>query len=117
VKGYTEAEDIIEVSAITLDGSLPELGFTTVDFIKIDAEGAEPAILRGMEQIIVSSKKIGIILELNPSALRAGSNRPNDLIDRLIQLNFNLTILLEDGSRSNDYAAFDDQTVNLLCLQ
>ncbi len=41
----------IEVEADTLDNIASELALDHVDFVKIDAEGAEPEILRGSERI------------------------------------------------------------------
>ncbi len=117
VKGFTNFKDVIEVAATTIDLGVKELGYAKVDFIKIDAEGAEPAILRGMGSILKESEKTILIIEMNPFALRASSFNPTDLLEQLSNLNFNPKIILVDGSLSTDFSSFYDQTVNLLCFQ
>ena len=117
VKGFTNFEDVIEVAATTIDLGVKELGYAKLDFIKIDAEGAEPAILRGMSSILKESEEAILIIEMNPFALRASSFNPADLIEQLSYLNFDPKIILVDGSLSTDFSSFYDHTVNLLCLQ
>ena len=116
IKGFTKYEEVIEVTSTTIDLDLPELGIKKVDFIKIDAEGAEPAILHGMEHFLKISDKIILIVEMNPSALKASSIKPTDLLEQLSKLNLNASIILEDGSFSIDFPSFIDQTVNVLCF-
>ena len=53
-----------EVSATTLDAALQSYG--AVDFLKIDAEGAELKVLRGASDVIARSPRLKMILECNP---------------------------------------------------
>ncbi len=117
VKGFTNFDEVIDVAATTIDLGVKELGYAHVDFIKIDAEGAEPAILRGMGSILKDSTETILLIEMNPNALRASSFNPTDLLEQLSNLNYDPKIILEDGSLSTDFSSFFDQTVNLLCLQ
>lgn len=48
-------KNYIEVEADTLDNIISELGLDHVDFVKIDAEGAELEILKGAEKVLASS--------------------------------------------------------------
>ncbi|WP_247009708.1 FkbM family methyltransferase [Halorientalis litorea] len=48
----------IEVKARTIDDLAAERGIDTIDFLKIDAEGAEPEVLSGIEETEV--KKIAV---------------------------------------------------------
>jgi FkbM family methyltransferase len=62
---------VIDVETVSLDQDLADL--PRLDVIKIDAEGAEPMILRGMQRIIERSPGITIFIEFAPSHLkRAG---------------------------------------------
>jgi FkbM family methyltransferase len=45
--GFDPADRTIEVSIRRLDTLLPELGVERIDVLKIDVEGAEPAVVRG----------------------------------------------------------------------
>jgi FkbM family methyltransferase len=42
-----------------------------LDFVKIDVEGAEPAVLRGMQSLLMRRKVKTLILEFYPALLRA----------------------------------------------
>lgn len=88
--GYSRADaEVIEVQTVTIDGvcrSRPR-----VDFIKIDAEGGEYRIYRGMEETIRRDRPM-IILEFN--AARSGSG---DLLDLIIQTYQTLRYIGSDG--------------------
>ena len=58
----------IEVRTLTLDEALENE--THVDVVKIDAEGAEPLILRGMRRILAANAQIRILMEFAPDNLR-----------------------------------------------
>ena len=57
----------VEVEMTTIDAFLPE--GTIVDLAKIDVEGHEPAVLRGMERTIAQSPSIRLIVEFVPAFL------------------------------------------------
>jgi FkbM family methyltransferase len=59
--------DVIDVAAVTLDRALTEFG--EPDFIKIDAQGAEGAILRGASKTLGSGRRLTVMLELWPFGL------------------------------------------------
>lgn len=50
----------------TLDEAVPG----RADFLKVDVEGAEEAVWRGMQRLIARSPGIGILLEFNPLRCR-----------------------------------------------
>src|SRR6202007_1938970 len=67
----------VEVSMTTIDDFLPpDLG---VDLVKIDVEGHEPLVLRGMERTIARSPNIRIIIQFADSLL-AHTVNPADFI-------------------------------------
>jgi FkbM family methyltransferase len=70
-EGRAADTSAIEVETVSLDEDLDQ--DVAVDVVKIDAEGAEPMILRGMRRIIERSPAITIFIEFAPSHLkRAG---------------------------------------------
>ncbi len=79
----------VEVPTITLDGFL---GTAKVDIIKMNIEGAEPLVLRGMEGIIEENRNLVMIVEIDPKALRGLGLSQEDYINAL-QRNFNLQVI------------------------
>jgi FkbM family methyltransferase len=55
----------IEVQADTLDNLLRSKGITTVNWIKIDVEGAEYEVLKGAVETLAESKDISILVEVH----------------------------------------------------
>jgi FkbM family methyltransferase len=52
--------EIVEAAVVAGDDFLAEQGIQTVDFIKIDVEGAEPLVLRGLEKTI-EGKRVSVV--------------------------------------------------------
>jgi len=48
-----------------LDTLLEKLGIKDVDWIKIDVEGADLAVLRGAKHLLQNSQKVKIIIEVS----------------------------------------------------
>ena len=57
----------VEVEMTTIDNFLPS--DLTVDLVKIDVEGHEPLVLRGMERTIARSPNIRIVMEFADNLL------------------------------------------------
>ena len=55
----------VEVEADTLDNLLKNRGITTVDWIKIDVEGAEYEVLKGAKEILSANKAMSILVEVH----------------------------------------------------
>ena len=75
-----------EVPVTALDDAVPG----RADFLKIDVEGAEDAVWRGMQRLISRSPGIGILLEFNPNRCRDAAAVLADMADRfpLREVNF-----------------------------
>ncbi len=58
-------DDAIDVDAASIDELTRE--WPRVDFVKIDAEGAEPLVWRGMERTLHDNPDIVVVLEFVPS--------------------------------------------------
>lgn len=72
--------DRITVDVRKLDDML---GDARVDVVKIDAEGAELNVLRGMRNVIARNPGIRILMEFGPSNLVRANIAPEDLLDWL----------------------------------
>lgn len=93
------------------------------DLIKIDVEGAEPLVIEGISDLIKHSKRLIVILELNPSAIRLGKRDPYAFLDELRQ-KFDFVYYIEKNGalsqlESGDLVATipEFKAVNLLCLK
>lgn len=63
-RGATSNDDVVIVETSTLDNLTKD---STIDIIKIDAEGAEEAIWKGMGETLRRNRDITVIMELNCS--------------------------------------------------
>jgi FkbM family methyltransferase len=75
----------VEVQVETLDRLLPDL---RPDFVKIDVQGWELEVLRGMEQTLRASPHVAVYVEFWPGGMRRAGSRPEDLFDFLQRLGF-----------------------------
>jgi FkbM family methyltransferase len=78
----------VSVSMVTLDHALD--GETSIDIVKIDAEGAEPFILRGMRRILNRNPGIRILLEFAPVHLRRAGIDPHQFLAEISSLGFHI---------------------------
>jgi FkbM family methyltransferase len=85
-----ESDSRVHVSTVTLDSLL---GHRRVDLVKIDAEGAEPLILRGMEQILHANPEIVILIEFAPSHLRRAGVEPAGFLEHLQSSGFAIRVV------------------------
>lgn len=58
--------EIQKVQTLSLDALAEQSGITRVDVIKIDVEGVEPLVFKGMKQVLKNSPGIKIIMEYSP---------------------------------------------------
>jgi FkbM family methyltransferase len=76
-----------EVEVARLDEVLPG---RRVDFIKMDVQGHELHVLRGMEEVLRASPALEIYFELWPAGLRGAGTEPEDLLEHLRQRGFRI---------------------------
>jgi FkbM family methyltransferase len=74
----------IEVEADTLDNLLKSEGIVTVNWIKIDVEGAEYEVLKGAQDTLAASEYISILVEVH------GKENYGPTVDLLKLNNFNI---------------------------
>ena len=83
----------IEVDMTTVDDFLPS--DLSVDLVKIDVEGHEPLVIRGMEHTIRRSPNIRMIIEFAVPLL-THTMKPADFVDYIHGLGFAICRLLPD---------------------
>ena len=83
---------LIDVPTVRLDDVLPE----KVDFIKIDAEGGEREIWRGMARTIANNPQLQVFLEFNPK--RTANYDPHEFLGAISADGFELGVVSYDGT-------------------
>ncbi|HEV7733188.1 MAG TPA: FkbM family methyltransferase [Candidatus Binatia bacterium] len=84
------------VEATSLDAFLGDDG-PPVDLVKIDAEGAEPAILAGMTRLLTRSPRVQLVLEFLPALLARAGHDPGTFLASLVQHGFRLHTIDDRG--------------------
>jgi FkbM family methyltransferase len=87
------------VAAHPLDLVLQEAGVERVDAMKMDVEGAEPAVLRGAAQTIARHRPV-LISEFYPLAL-ASWGSAESYLSALRQLGYRLSVIGTDGDQDD----------------
>jgi len=88
------ADRVIEVKTLALDEAVSD---RRLDLVKIDAEGAEPAVLRGMRGHIAANPEIQIIAELAPDLLRGAGVEPISFLREIREMGFEHRLIAEPG--------------------
>lgn len=90
----------IQILSKTLDEILGEVGALggarRISFIKIDAEGSEPLILKGMARTLVMHRPV-IWIEVNRPSLGAAGRSATDIQDQLHQAGYVLYAIKPNG--------------------
>jgi FkbM family methyltransferase len=98
VRGIGPAPETTRVPLWSLDGFLADRGDDRpAAFVKIDVQGYEPAVLRGMDALLARSPRLAIAVEYSPRELRSLGFTAADLLDPLRGGGFSLHVLRQDG--------------------
>ena len=84
-----------KVATTSLDAFLEEAGWPHVDLVKIDVEGAELAVLDGMDRFLTTNGSVKLIVEYCPSLIKLAGSEPSELIDRLVSFGFAISVIDE----------------------
>jgi FkbM family methyltransferase len=87
-----------EVEVTTVDALLEGCGVESVDLVKIDVQGFEGHVLRGMTRTIQRSGNLILLTEFWPFGLRSAGTRPEDVLAGLEQAGLRLYELTEKGN-------------------
>ena len=88
----------IMVDCLTIDELLKENEIRNLDLIKIDVQGYESKVLKGMSKIVRSSKKLILISEFWPKGISQSGENPKEYLNMLRKMKFQLFELKSNGS-------------------
>lgn len=91
-----EARDTVAVATIVLDALLA--AEPRVDFIKMDVQGAEADVVRGLRATLVRHPAVRILSELSPEMLERAGADAEQFFAPLRSAGFRLHVLARDGT-------------------
>jgi len=112
----------VEVDCTTLDEFITNE--QRVDVIKMDVQGAEAAVFRGMKRVLHDNPNIQIIWELSPAQLEVSGSSAKELLEWLQEEGFTFTVI-DDATGVVEKATLDevleqcpnDSYLNVLCAR
>jgi FkbM family methyltransferase len=110
---------IVEVDLVSIDDEV----FRPVCFVKVDVQGYEVEVSRGMQRTLAENETIVVALELMPLALREAGATPEELLEFYSSRGFHLHRLAGDGrvevATPGDLLrdAEKNEYVNILCAR
>jgi FkbM family methyltransferase len=121
----SDGREFIDVEAVSLDDYFA--GFEgRIDFIKMDVEGAELGVLKGMPLLLRKHPQLKLITEFWPFGLTKSGVEPQDYLNSLIQIGFVLQNIDDDKQSIKPitvaelltrYTAENKRYTNLLCAR
>jgi len=112
-ENYSGRKEKVEV--ISIDDWFNTSGLTKIDLIKIDTEGSELAVLKGMKDVLEKQRPV-LIVEINPETLSSFDLKPVDIYNYLNQFNFDEFLILENGRLVHLNTNEASQTINVLFI-
>lgn len=115
----------IEINSISLDDYFKAYK-GKIDFIKIDTQGAEGMILRGMGKVLKSRKNIQIVCEFWPMGLSKSKFKPKEFLNLLMNSGFKIFELNESLQNTKQvtinkllktYTIKNKDYTNLVCIK
>jgi FkbM family methyltransferase len=98
-------DQTIEVKTVSLDHHLSHLEH--IDVVKIDVEGAEQWVLKGMKRIILNNPEIKIIMEFAPVHIKRSGSDPSDFIREIRDMGLDIQLIDEETGKIRDIS--DDE--------
>jgi FkbM family methyltransferase len=122
IQGFTDAEDVLEISTVSVDRFAAQRGIRAIDFVKMDIEGAESMALNGMRETIRKFPQLVLLVECNPLALRSAGSTPAEFVQLIEKIGLTPSAILDDATLGPlpDVASIEASIslyVNLLCAR
>src|SRR5207249_3252897 len=106
----------VRVAVRRLDDVLAELGVSTVDFVKIDVEGAELSVLYGAMKLLQREPRPAILVEVQDIRTRPWGYAAREIIQFLIRMDYRWFAIAAKGALlpiSCDQETYDANLVAL----
>lgn len=116
---HNEGEKFVLVDAISLDKFLMDKDLS-INFIKMDVEGAEMAALEGMSNLIKRNHNLAIVTEYAPEFLSRASSSPEVFLNKMVNYGFKFYIIHEEEQyleRRDAASLIKAGLVDLLCVR
>jgi FkbM family methyltransferase len=97
LSAFRDSVDFVEVETVSLDEYFAGRS-ERIDVLKIDAEGAEMAILNGMHWLLERNPDVTLLTEFFPRAIQAFGYPPEEYVRRLGAYGFEIYPIEEDRS-------------------
>ncbi len=94
--GWDDEPAPLDVEATSLDAFFGSDG-PPPDVIKLDAEGAEPAILAGAQRLLERAPGVQVVLEFRPENLTRAGHDPHAFLTSLVERGFRLHAITPRG--------------------
>jgi FkbM family methyltransferase len=85
------------VNVTPLDAALGRLNCERIDFIKMDVQGFECRVVKGMMNTLDRNDKVHILMEFWPDGIKWAGDDPQYLLDNLTSLSFRPHLLTSNG--------------------
>lgn len=93
------------IQCVSFDEFWEAEGRPTIHFIKMDIEGAEAAVLRGMDRFLHATDALTMVLEFYPGGLRAAGSPPDEFLANVSARGFRLQVI--DGVEIRPFECVD----------
>lgn len=112
-ENYSGKSEMVKV--IPLDKWMMDSAIKKIDLIKIDTEGSELTVLKGMKEVIKRFEPL-IVLELNPFTLSQFGLKPADVISYINELAYRIFMITEKGKLTTFESDDVDDIISLLLV-
>ena len=102
-----ESRKSVQISTRRLD-SYWNQAIPSIDILKLDVQGAEGLVFKGMTQTILQSKNLKVFMEFWPYGLRRCGTDPRELLDDLVSLGFSVQLIDQDAGSLRHLESFDE---------
>lgn len=106
----------VRVEVRRLDDALAERGIKQVDFIKLDAEGSELAVLQGARRLLQTAPRPAILVEVEDVRTRPWGYKAREILELLAQWNYRWFAFTEIGTLYPALPDEDSYDANLVAL-
>ncbi len=100
-------EQKVQVPTIRLDTFLNRMGIAKVEYLKIDAQGADLAVIRSAGARLIDFRRISLEVQLTEIPLYEGASEKNAVIDHLFAAGFRLVSVERQSHDQEENLTFE----------